>query len=211
MPTSSEWLIFVGTAIVLAVTPGPAMLYVLSRTLHGGRREGVLSALGNAIGDVAHVLAAALGLSALLAASPVTFTLVQVVGAGYLMFLGAQAIVLRRSDKPSPGGMASGGTSGYARSPLVQGVIVESLNPKTALYFVALLPHFVHPERAAAPLVIATLGLIVVATAMVTDIIVAFTASALRGRLPTRSGWQARQRVASGGLMIGLGTYVAVG
>jgi threonine/homoserine/homoserine lactone efflux protein len=206
VPTPDEWLIFLGTAIVFAFTPGPAMLYVLARSLHGGRRDGTLSAVGNGIGTVGHVLAAAVGLSALLAASPVAFALVKFMGAGYLAVLGIQAIRNRRIR----GGSIADDTSPYTRSPLVQGVIVESLNPKTALYFMALLPHFVHPERDAPTVVFSVLGLVVVAIVMSADLVVALTASRLHARLARNERWQERQRAGSGVLMIGLGTFVAM-
>ncbi|WP_197682348.1 LysE family translocator [Jiangella sp. DSM 45060] len=197
-------MVFLGTAVVFAVTPGPAMLYVLARTLHGGRRPGLESALGNAIGTVVHVCAAAAGLAALLAASPAAYALVKYVGAGYLAVLGVQAIRQRRGAAMIAGGDA------YARSPLAQGVVVETLNPKTALYFMALLPHFVHPERAHPAMVLAVLGLIVVVIVLAADVTVALAAGRLHGRLARSERWQVRQRTGSGALMIGLGTFVAV-
>lgn len=204
MPAADQWWVFLGTAVVFAVTPGPAMLYVLARTLHGGRRPGLLSALGNAIGTVVHVCAAAAGLAALLAASPAAYALVKYVGAGYLALLGVQAIRQRRR-----GGLTAG-DGGYARSPLAHGVVVETLNPKTALYFMALLPHFVHPERAQPAVVLTVLGLIVVVVVLAADVAVALTADRLHARLARSERWQVRQRASSGALMIGLGTFVAV-
>lgn len=208
VPTSGEWVIFLSTAVVLAVTPGPAMLYVLSRTLSGGRREGILSATGNALGDVVHVAAAAIGLSALLAASPTLFMAIRVLGAGYLVYLGVRVIQRRAAGLDLAGVAASAGST-RTRSPLAQGVVVETLNPKAALYFMALLPQFVHPDRAPAALVIGTLGLVVVVTALCVDAAVALAATMLRDRL-TGDHWQVRQRMASGVMMIGLGAYVAV-
>ncbi|SEF18431.1 Threonine/homoserine/homoserine lactone efflux protein [Jiangella alba] len=204
MPATDQWMVFLGTAVVFAVTPGPAMLYVLARTLHGGRRPGLESALGNAIGTVVHVCAAAAGLAALLSASPAAYALVKYVGAGYLAVLGVQAIRQRR------GAALMAGDDVYARSPLAQGVVVETLNPKTALYFMALLPHFVHPERAHPAMVLAVLGLIVVVIVLAADVTVALAAGRLHGRLARSERWQVRQRAGSGALMIGLGTFVAV-
>ncbi|WP_020671873.1 LysE family translocator [Amycolatopsis nigrescens] len=207
MPTSAEWLIFLGTAALFAVTPGPGILYVLARSLRGGRAEGIRSVLGNGIGAAVHVVAAALGLSALLATSAVAFTVVKIAGAAYLVFLGLQAIFRRHDD----GDQAGGGPAGrLSRSPVAQGMLSELLNPKTALYFMALLPHFVHPETAPAPLVFILLGLIALAMAMLADLLVALFAGRIGHRLMASPKWRIRQRVASGAVMIGLGGFIAV-
>lgn len=209
MPASGEWLVFLGTAVVFAVTPGPAMLYVLARTLQGGRRVGIASALGNAIGTMIHVLAAAVGLSALLAASPATYAAVKYVGAVYLAVLGVQALVECRRIT-SAGTTIAGEPSRLSRSPLAQGIVVESLNPKTALYFMALLPHFVHPGRASPAVVFSVLGLVVVVIVLAADVLVALAASRLHVRLAANLRWQIRHRAGSGIVMIGLGAFVAV-
>jgi threonine/homoserine/homoserine lactone efflux protein len=207
VPTSAEWIVFLGTAALFALSPGPGVLYVLARSLRGGRGEGVRSVVGNALGASVHVVAAALGLSALLATSTVAFTVVKIAGALYLVYLGVQAIVRRHDD----GEVDTGGSAGrWARSPLAQGMVAELLNPKTALYFMALLPHFVHPETAPAPLVFTVLGFIAVAMASLVDLAVAVFAGGLSGRLLNNPRWRVRQRVAAGLSMIGLGGVVAV-
>jgi len=203
MPTGAEWLVFLGTAAVFAITPGPGILYVLARSMRGGRAEGVRSALGNAIGAFAHVVAAALGLSAVLAASTVAFTVVKYAGAAYLVYLGLRAILHRRDE----GGQTA---RRLASSPLTQGILTELLNPKTALYFMALLPHFVHPDQAPAPLVFMLLGLVALAMAALADVTVALSAARLGARIMAKPRWRVRQRVASGAVMIGLGGFVAV-
>ena len=205
MPDPAELMIFLGTAAIFAITPGPGILYVLARSLRGGRSEGIRSVLGNGIGASVHVVAAAVGLSALLATSAVAFTVVKVAGSAYLVFLGVQAIFRRRDDEPEP---VEGGR-GRARSPLVQGVLTELLNPKTALYFMALLPHFVH-KRAPAPLVFIVLGLIALAMAMLADLTVALFAGMLGNLIMGNAKWRVRQRAASGAAMIGLGGFVAL-
>ncbi|KAA9153324.1 LysE family translocator [Amycolatopsis acidicola] len=202
MPTSDEWLIFLFTATIFAITPGPGMLYVLARSLRGGRPEGLRSVVGNCLGATAHVVAAALGLSAVLAASTVAFTVVKYAGALYLVYLGVQAIRQRRDD-------GNEGAKNLARSPLVQGILTELLNPKTALYFMALLPHFVHPDQAPAPLVFLVLGMIALVMATLADLVVALFAGQLGKRLLDHPRWRIRQRVASGAVMIGLGAFVA--
>ncbi|ASR35470.1 lysine transporter LysE [Prauserella marina] len=214
MPTSAEWLIFLGTATLFAITPGPGILYVLARSMRGGRSEGIRSSLGNSLGAAVHVIAAALGLSALLATSAVAFTVVKIAGACYLVALGLHAILRRHDDGVGGAGGAEPATAGgvrrAARSPFGQGIITELLNPKTALYFMALLPHFVHPETAPAPLVFLVLGLIALAMALVADLAVALLAGTLGARLMASPRWRVRQRVASGLTMVGLGGFVAV-
>lgn len=203
MPSSAEWLVFLGAATLFAVIPGPGILYVLARSLRGGRADGVRSVLGNGIGALVHVAAASIGLSALLVASATAFTIVKLLGAGYLIYLGVRALLARETPRPDavrkPGG-----------SPLLQGILTEVLNPKTALFFLALLPHFVHPDTAPAPLVLALLGVIAVAMAFVVDLLVAVFAGSLSVRLAHNSRWRTRQRVASGVTMIGLGGALAL-
>ncbi|WP_166354598.1 LysE family translocator [Phytoactinopolyspora limicola] len=211
MPTSTEWLIYLGVTIIIVITPGPGMIYVLARSLNGGLREGTLSALGNALGVLVHVVAAALGLSALLAASPVAFTAVKLAGAGYLVYLGAQAI--RHRNVGCGAGLSAGrhATRGTGtRSAVRQGVVVQVLNPKTTLFFMALLPQFVHAERAAPALVFTLLGVVAVILALTVELMVAVAAGRARDRLIGRTGWQARQRTVGGCLMIGLGAFVAM-
>lgn len=208
MPDAAELLIFLGTAAIFAITPGPGILYVLARSLRGGRSAGIRSVVGNSIGASVHVVGAAVGLSALLATSMVAFTVVKLAGAAYLVYLGLQSIFRHVDEGPSQEGPVR--LRRIARSPLAQGIVNELLNPKTALYFLALLPHFVHPERAPAALVFILLGAIAVALAMVVDIGVALFAGGLGSRIMGDARWRTRQRVASGATMIGLGGFVAL-
>src|SRR2546423_446595 len=199
MPSSAEWLVFLGAATLFAIIPGPGILYVLARSLRGGRGDGVRSVLGNGIGALAHVLAASVGLSALLVASATAFTVVKLLGAGYLIYLGVRALLAR-----DPAHLETA-VRNPGRSVLVQGILSEVLNPKTALFFLAFLPHFVHPDQAPAPLVLALLGVIAVAMAFVVDLLVAVFAGSLGSRLLHNRRWRTRQRPASGLTMIGLG------
>jgi threonine/homoserine/homoserine lactone efflux protein len=139
------WLLFLSAALALAFTPGPGMLYVLSRTISGGRSAGVVSTLGAASGGMVHVFGAALGTSAILATSAVAFTIVKYLGAVFLVFLGVRMILsavkeggsamsLRQSEKPVE-----------IKSTFYQGVISEVLNPKTAIFFLAFIPQFIQP------------------------------------------------------------------
>lgn len=136
---SARFLVFLGAAILLAIAPGPGMLYVLARTLAGGRREGLLSALGTFFGGMVHVFAAAAGVSIVLARSALAFATVKYVGAAYLCFLGIRMILDARKDE-----QISLSTPRRAGSPFWQGVMTEVLNPKTALFFLSFIPQFVN-------------------------------------------------------------------
>jgi threonine/homoserine/homoserine lactone efflux protein len=204
VPTSAEWLVFLGASALFAILPGPGVLYVLARSLRGGRADGVRSVVGNGIGASLHVLAAALGLSAVLATSAAAFTVVKLAGAAYLVYLGVRALLDRSAAEVAvPAGRPR-------RSALRQGVVVEALNPKTALFFLAFLPHFVHPGEVPAPVVFVVLGLVVVAMAMAVDLLVAFFAGSLSRLVAAHPRWQVRERVASGLTMIGLGGALAL-
>ena len=127
---SARFFIFLSAAILLAIAPGPGMLYVLARALGGGRREGLLSALGTFFGGMVHVFAAAAGISIVLARSAMAFSTVKYLGAGYLCFLGIRMILdAKRDDVASFADLPRG------RNPFWQGVMTEVLNPKTALFF----------------------------------------------------------------------------
>ena len=202
MPTGAEWLVFLGSTAVFALLPGPGILYVLARGLRGGRSEGFRSAIGTAMGAMVHVTAASFGLSAVLSASAQAFTVIKIIGAGYLVLLGLHTL-FGRSKGETPAG------SRARRGPIVQGVLTEVFNPKTALFFLAFLPHFVHAGPGG-PLVFILLGLIVVAMALVVDLVVAASAGTLGAKLAARPGWQQRQRTVSGLAMIGAGAALLV-
>jgi threonine/homoserine/homoserine lactone efflux protein len=139
---TSRFLVFLSAALVLAITPGPGIFYVLARSLRGGRREGALSAGGTFLGGLVHVGAAAFGLSAILAASAIAFEIVRYAGAAYLIYLGFRMILSRHQDMNDGEEEARGG-----RSTFVQGVTTEVLNPKTALFFLSFIPQFVSAQQ----------------------------------------------------------------
>src|SRR3974390_2547637 len=130
---STRFILFLTAALLLAIAPGPGMLYVLARSLAGGKREGVLSAFGTFLGGMVHVFAAALGVSIILAKSAIAFAAVKYVGAAYLCFLGVRMILDARKDKEKVELPAEIGRP--ARNPLWQGVAREGLNPKQDLFF----------------------------------------------------------------------------
>ncbi|SAK78835.1 LysE family translocator [Caballeronia ptereochthonis] len=195
---------FLIAAIVLAITPGPGIAYVVARTVAGGRCEGLASCFGTAMGGLIHVLAAALGLSLLIAESAMLFGLVKYVGAAYLVYLGVR-MLLRRQETLDMAPVASQG----ARRAWREGIVVEALNVKTALFFLAFLPQFASPGEPLVPQ-LALLGGICVGLNTLVDVIAVFAAARLlrsgaaraaRARLLTRT---------SGLVMLGLGAYLAL-
>src|SRR5258708_14501928 len=137
---SARFLIFLSAAILLAIAPGPGMLYVLARALGGGRREGLLSALGTFFGGMGEVFGAAAGVSIILAKSAMAFAAVKYLGAGYLCFLGIRMILDARKDDQDAAVSLTDQPRG--RNPFWQGVMTEVLNPKTALFFLSFIPQF---------------------------------------------------------------------
>jgi len=205
MIETQKLTLFLTASIILAATPGPGMLYVLSRTLAGGKREGILSSLGTFLGGMVHVVAAATGLSIVLASSAIAFSVVKYAGAGYLIYLGIRLIKNAQCDADlSSVTLTAGG------SPFRQGIVTEVLNPKTALFFLSFIPQFVPKNGSHVFAGFILLGMIS-ATLNTFGDLVAVTLAAPLKQLFTRSRRaQIRQRQASGAAMIALGTYVAV-
>jgi threonine/homoserine/homoserine lactone efflux protein len=199
---TSRFLIFLSAALVLAITPGPGIFYVLARSLRGGRREGVLSAAGTFLGGLVHVAAGALGLSAILAASAIAFETVRYAGAAYLIYLGYRMIRSREQD-------VNDGDRGVSGSTFAQGVMTEVLNPKTALFFLSFIPQFVSVQQGHVAGQFLLLGAISVTLNTCADIVVACFAGPLGARMKRSAKLRSRQRAASGMAMIGLGVYVA--
>lgn len=196
----SSLLLFMTGAMLLLLVPGPAVLYITSRSIGLGRAAGLVSAMGIAVGTLVHVAAATLGLSALLVSSASAFTLVKYAGAAYLIYLGIRT--LRGGDTA---------TLDPSREPISlrrvfgQGVLVNLLNPKTALFFLAFLPQFVDPARGHATLQIFELGVLFALMGWVSDSVWALVsgtfAEHIRGSIRLRS----TQRKVSGGALIALG------
>ena len=203
MIDTTRFALFLSAATLLALTPGPGILYVLGRTLHGGRREGVLSAFGTFAGGSVHVLAAAFGLSAVLATSATAFLFVRYAGAGYLIYLGI-SIIRNRSAKPTPLTNAN-----VPHKHFWQGITTEVLNPKTALFFLSFIPQFVSPAKGHMILQFLVLGAISVTLNTAVDLLVVAMAASLARRLTRDPKFGEKQRLASGAGMIGLGVYLA--
>lgn len=206
MISLTELLTFIVVVLGLFLVPGPAVLLVITRTAQGGRRTGIATGLGIAAGDLIHTLAAAVGLSALLATSALAFTIVKFAGAGYLLYLGIRAFLAKASS-------AETRTTMPMTSPtraFWQAVPTELLNPKTALFFLAFLPQFVHADRSAPFAQFVILGLVFVAMSAVYTTSLVFAIGPL-GRLLKRLSWLARwQGKIIGSIFIGLGLKVAM-
>ena len=184
------------------MVPGPAVLYIVAQSVHGGRRAGVVSAFGVSTGGMFHVLAAVVGLSAVLAASAEAFTVVKLVGAAYLVWLGIRAI-LSRDDRIGGRGAEPTLSRTYRR-----GVVVNVLNPKTALFFVAFLPQFVDPDGSTRGQ-LAVLGLMFVLIALATDLVWALVAGTAGAVLRRSRTFLRIQRYVSGTIFVGLGALAA--
>ena len=199
-----SFLAFLFAAVVLAVTPGPGIAYVAARTVAGGRPEGLSSCLGTGLGGMAHVLAAALGLSVLVMQSAIAFALVKYLGAAYLVYLGVR-MLMRKEQVFAVAAVTSLG----ARRALLDGVAVEALNVKTALFFLAFLPQFTSTSAPLMPQLV-LLGSICVVLNTLVDVVVVFAAHRLLESSGARAALARTLTRASGFTMIGLGAFLAV-
>ena len=209
MPDITQFSLYIAAALLLAVTPGPGIFYVAARSLAGGRAEGIASSFGTAFGGLVHVVAGALGVSAIMLASAGLFTALKLLGAAYLVWLGLRTIMdARRSTGPDMGGVSAPAMG--TRRAFREGVVVEALNPKTAAFFLAFIPQFLDPSAGAVALPFILLGCISVALNTLADIVVAIGASRLREGAAARPGLIKRLREISGASMIALGAGLAL-
>jgi threonine/homoserine/homoserine lactone efflux protein len=200
MPDPTTLLLFTAAAMALIVVPGPAVLYIVGQSVDGGRRAGLVSALGIATGGLVHVLAAAIGLSAFVLSSATAFSVVKYAGAAYLVFLGIRRLLERDEARVE---LRERGL----RRIYGQGVVVNVLNPKTALFFFAFLPQFVDVAAGHVTLQLVTFGLLFVVLALLSDSAWALIAGTVAGWLREHLSLQ---RWVSGGVFIGLGLATAV-
>jgi len=200
---STSFGVFLIAAIALAITPGPSILYVLARTVSGGKSDGMASVLGTGIGGLVHVFFAAIGLSALLTASAQAFLTVKYFGAAYLVFLGIRTILSARKKQTLQVIQSSG-----TKQAFFEGILTEALNVKTAIFFLAFIPQFVSHELTTAPQFI-VLGLICVSFNTAVDFLVVIGAARLLPYLQSSPKPAQLMSYSSGSLLIGLGTYAA--
>ncbi len=202
MISPTTFAAFFSASVLLAITPGPGILYVLTRSLAGGKREGILSSLGTLVGGFLHVLAAGLGLSAILATSAVAYRGIRWIGAAYLVYLGIRMFRARDDGGEAPAEAPKG-------NPFIQGIFTEVLNPKTALFFLSFIPQFVDAKAGSAFTQFLFLGTISVLLNTSVDVIVALFAGPIGSRLLASRKARLTQRRATGAVMVGLGLYVA--
>lgn len=204
MLDATSYLLFLGASLVLLLTPGPAVLYIVARSVEQGRLGGIVSVLGVGLGNLAHVVAAAVGVSAIIAASALAFSVLKYLGAAYLIWLGIKTlraplapITLEIEGKPS-------------RRLFCEGAVVATLNPKTALFFLAFLPQFIDPAAGAVWLQILLLGGSFVLLGLTTDGLYAVAAGSLRHLFRDSMRVLRAQKLISGTIYIGLGLMTAV-
>jgi threonine/homoserine/homoserine lactone efflux protein len=198
-------LIFIAAGLILLLTPGPAVFYIIARSIDQGRPAGLVSTLGVGMGTMFHVVAAAFGISALLVSSALLFNIVKLLGAGYLIYLGLRKLfveedLVNKGDKIEPTTL---------RRIFSQGVIVNILNPKTALFFFAFLPQFADPSRGSVAAQIFILGLLLVSMGLLTDGLYAVLAGTAGNWLRNNLRLLRAQRLFAGTVYVALGMVTA--
>ena len=209
MPDASTYALFVAAALVLLLVPGPAVIYVVARSVEGGRLTGLVSVLGVELGTLLHVVFAAAGLSAIVVSSAAAFSVVKWLGAAYLIWLGLRQILGRDSGDEE---MPHGGEGNRFRV-FSQSVLVQVLNPKVALFFLAFLPQFVDPSRGAAWIQVVVLGTTLAILGLFTDGLYALlggTAGEWVRKQSVGAGLRRAGRYVTGGVYIALGAVAAV-
>ena len=197
--------VFLLAALILLLTPGPAVLYIIARSMDQGRLAGFVSVLSIETGNSVHVLAATLGLSAILLSSALAFMIVKYLGAAYLVYLGIRRLLTRDQTQEVVNVQRQS-----LRRIFSQGVLVAALNPKTALFFLAFLPQFVNPSAGSVALQLLTLGGLFVLMAIVTDGMYALLASSAGGWLKRNHSFLRAERYVVGSVYIGLGVTAAL-
>jgi threonine/homoserine/homoserine lactone efflux protein len=202
--TGTNFTLFLLAALVIAVVPGPGIFYVAARTLSDGSKAGIASTFGTALGGLVHVIAGALGVSAIILASAELFTAVKFAGAIYLIWLGIKTFCDAGTFPPRQI------VAFEARRAFRDGVLVEALNPKTAAFFLAFIPQFLDPAGSAPALQFITLGLISVTLNTLADFVVVMIASRAQASLVRRPHLFQRLRQGSGLFIAGLGISLAL-
>jgi threonine/homoserine/homoserine lactone efflux protein len=200
VPDTTTLALFAVASLALAVVPGPAVLYIVARSVDQGRLAGLVAALGISIGSLVHVVAATIGLSSLLASSATAFAIVKYAGAGYLILLGIVRLLSREQANDD---VARASRS--RRRLFLDGVVVNVLNPKTALFFLAFLPQFVDPQTGLATVQILVLGLLFTAIALASDSLWALAAGTLGSLVSRRRWYLTLKRWVTGTVFVGLG------
>ncbi|MEV0967487.1 LysE family translocator [Microtetraspora glauca] len=205
MPEITTLALFAAATMAILIVPGPAVVYIVTRSVAQGRSAGLVSVLGVHAGSVVHVAAAALGISALLAASATAFTIVKYVGAAYLVWLGVRKLMSRAPEGEAPELLQASRTRLFT-----EGFVVNVLNPKTAIFFLAFLPQFTDPSRGPIAPQIVLFGVVWIVLGMASDGTYALLSSALAGRLRRSARARRRLDVGSGVVYLGLGAVAAL-
>jgi threonine/homoserine/homoserine lactone efflux protein len=208
MPDASTYALFVAAALVLLLVPGPAVIYVVARSVEGGRLTGLVSVLGVELGTLMHVVFAAAGLSAIVVSSAAAFSVVKWLGAAYLIWLGLRQILGRggEAEEETP----SGGGENRIRV-FSQSVLVQVLNPKVALFFLAFLPQFVDPSRGAAWRQVVVLGAALATLGLFTDGLYALLGGTAGDWIRNKNlGLRRAGRYFTGGIYVALGAVAAI-
>jgi threonine/homoserine/homoserine lactone efflux protein len=206
MPTTATLFVFSGAALLLLLIPGPAVLYIVARGASQGRRAGLVSVAGIHVGTLVHIGAAVLGLSALIVASATAFTAIKLAGAAYLIYLGVNALLRRRSrNGPRPEEPPRSGRRIFA-----DGIVLNILNPKTAVFFLAFVPQFIDVDAGNTTMQLIALGITFILLGLVTDSVYAFAAGWIGTRLRTSTSASRRSETAAGVTYIGLGLTTAL-
>ncbi|MGH2558376.1 MAG: LysE family translocator [Thermomicrobiales bacterium] len=196
---------FLVAGFLLVVIPGPNVMYIVARGIHQGRPAALASAFGVEVGSLVHVAAATVGLSALLVSSAVAFSVVKYVGAGYLFYLGLRTLLARNVKHeltaPAPDRL---------RRVFSQGVLINVLNPKTAIFFFAFLPQFIDPDRGSVAEQTLLFGILLVAMGVCSDVVYGLLAGSLGGWLRRHARALAAQRYVAGAVYLGLGLATAL-
>jgi threonine/homoserine/homoserine lactone efflux protein len=203
-PSHASLLIFISAAALLLAIPGPAIFYIVGRSIGHSRNAGLVSAFGIGVGTLIHTAAAAVGLSALLVSSATAFSVVKYLGAAYLIYLGIQKLRSDESFDASPDAPRTTLSRVFA-----QGIVVNVLNPKTALFFFAFLPQFIDPLRGHVATQILSLGILFACMGTFSDSLWAYFCGTVAHRLRGNPRWMRAQRFVSGGLLISLGVATA--
>ncbi|MDA9095164.1 LysE family translocator [Porticoccaceae bacterium] len=204
MPSIEVLVAFTVAALIMNLSPGPSNLYVMARSISQGTKGGVVAAAGLAVGSLIHVGASVLGLSAIFNHSPTLFIIVKSVGAAYLIYLGISYWRAKSSV---------GGVKVIKQKPLLsvfkESIVVELTNPKTALFFLAVLPQFVVPESGPVSLQLLILGIIITISGLPCDMLVAVSSSKVSNWLAKHERAEQIQERVSGSILLGMGVYIA--
>lgn len=204
MPDASTYGLFLLASLALLLIPGPAVIYIVTRGMDQGRWAGVVSALGLGVGNLVHALAATVGLSAVLASSAIAFSIVKYAGAAYLIYLGIKRLMTKEEA------VSGDGSTRSLRRIFTEGIVINILNPKVALFFLAFLPQFVNPDAGSLAWQVFVLGTSFALLGVMSDALYGLLAGTIGGWLKRRPGFARGERYVAGGVYLALGTASAL-